>query len=412
MTRTVLVSGAGIAGPALAFWLERRGFAVTVVESAPAPRTGGQAVDLRGAGRTVIERMGLMPAACAACLDQEGIAHVDAAGRHLAEMRVEDLGGDGIVSEYEILRGDLSRILIGATTAEYLWGRRVAALEDGPDAVAVTFSDGEVRTFDLVVGADGPHSGIRRLAFGPEEEFLRPVGGYMAWFTAPDPVGLDGWYEMYTEPGRVASARPDATPGRVKAGLAFLSDPLEYDRRDLDAQRGLVAERMNGMGWATPQLVAAMATADDFYLDLIAQVRMDRWTAGRVALVGDAGYAPCPLTGMGTSLALVGAYVLAGELGRQSSHEAAFAAYEERMRPYVRQGQILPPGGIRGYAPHTRAAIRNRIWSMKLMVSRPLRGLARRLFFSRAEAIDLPVYAELVAAPVIAPQAASSGNAQ
>jgi hypothetical protein len=157
------------------------------------------------------------------------------------------------------------------------------------------------------------------------------------------------------------------------------------------------------MGWVAPELVAAMHTADDFYLDLVAQVRMDRWTAGRVALVGDAGYAPCPLTGMGTSLALVGAYVLAGELGRHASHEAAFAAYEERMRPYVTQGQVLPPGGIRGYAPHTWAAIRNRIWSMKLMVSRPLRGLARKLFFAKAEAIDLPDYDERPAAPMTAP---------
>jgi 2-polyprenyl-6-methoxyphenol hydroxylase-like FAD-dependent oxidoreductase len=407
MTRTVLVSGAGIAGPALAFWLERRGFAVTVVESAPGPRPGGQTVDLRGAGRTVVERMGLMPAVRAACMDQEGIAYVDTTGRHLAEMRVEDLGGDGIVSEYEILRGDLSRILLEATTAEYLWGLRVTALDDGPDGVGVTFSDGGVRTFDLVVGADGPHSGIRRLAFGPEEEFLRPVGGYTAWFTAPDPVGLDGWYEMCNEPGRVASARPDSTPGRAKAGLSFLSEPLEYDRRDLDAQRAIVAERMRGMGWVAPQLVAAMETADDFYLDLVAQVRMDRWTAGRVALVGDAGYAPCPLTGMGTSLALVGAYVLAGELGRHASHEAAFAAYEERMRPYVTQGQVLPPGGIRGYAPQTRAAIRNRIWSMKLMVSRPLRGLTRKLFFAKAEAIDLPDYDERQQASTIAPPAST-----
>ncbi|GAA4539111.1 FAD-dependent monooxygenase [Pseudonocardia xishanensis] len=389
MTRTALVSGAGIAGPTLAYWLVRQGFTVTVVESAPGPRPGGQTVDLRGAGRTIIERMGLMPAVRAACMEQEGLAYVDAEGHHLAEMRVADLGGDGIVSELEILRGDLARILLDATTdCEYLFGTRVTALDDG----TATLSDGTVREFDVIVGADGPHSGIRRLAFGPEERFVRPIGGYTAWFTAPDPVGLEGWYRMYNEPGRVASARPDSVPGRAKAGLSFLSEPLEYDRRDVAAQKALVAERMAGMGWRTPQLVEGMHAADDFYLDLVAQVRMDHWTTGRVALVGDAGYCPSPLTGLGTSLALVGAYVLAGELGRHDSVAEAFAAYEERMRPYVAQAQELPPGGIRGYAPPTHRAIRRGIVMMRLMVSRPLRGLTKRLFFSKAEAIDLPDY--------------------
>jgi 2-polyprenyl-6-methoxyphenol hydroxylase-like FAD-dependent oxidoreductase len=386
MARSVLISGAGIAGPAAAFWLHRVGFAVTVVESAPAPRPGGQTVDLRGAGRTVVERMGLMPAVRARCMAQEGVAYVDATGRHLAEMRVEDLGGDGIVSELEILRGDLAQVLLDATPeAEYLFGTRVTALDGG----RATLSDGSVREFDVIIGADGPHSGIRRLAFGPEEDFTRPIGGYMAWFTAPDPVGLEGWYAMYNEPGRVASIRPDSAPGRAKAGFAWHSAPLGR-LSDVDS-RELVAERMAGMGWVTPQLVAAMREADDFYLDAVAQVRMAHWTRGKVALLGDAGYCPSPLTGMGTSLALVGAYVLAGELATAPA-EQAFARYEAIMRPYVKQGQQLPPGGMKGYAPHTDRAIRNRVRSMKIMVSPMFRGLTRKLFFSKADAIDLPTY--------------------
>jgi 2-polyprenyl-6-methoxyphenol hydroxylase-like FAD-dependent oxidoreductase len=154
MARSVLISGAGIAGPATAFWMHRHGFDVTVVESAPAPRPGGQTVDLRGAGRTVVERMGLMDAVRERCLHQEGIAYVDATGRHLAEMTVADLGGDGIVSELEILRGDLAQVLSDATPdVEYLFGTRVTGLDDR----RVTFADGTVREFDLVVGADGPH---------------------------------------------------------------------------------------------------------------------------------------------------------------------------------------------------------------------------------------------------------------
>ena len=393
--RTVLVSGAGIAGPALAFWLHRHGFAPTVVEAAPGRRPGGQTVDLRGAGRTVIERMGLMPTVRAACVDQRGVAYVDATGRHLARMSVDALDGVGIVSEIEILRGDLADVLVDATRddVEYLYGLRVTALAERADGVEATFSDGLVRHFDLVVGADGPHSGIRGLAFGPEEDVAQPLGGYMAWFTAPAPADLDGWYEMYNEPGLVASMRPDRAPGQVKAGLSFLSGPLTYDRRDLAAQRRIVADRFAGSGGPAPALVEAMATADDFYLETVAQVHLDRWSSGRVVLLGDAGYCPTPLTGMGTSLALVGAYVLAGELARaDGDHDRAFTAYEERMRPYVRQGQELPPGGIEGYAPRTRFAIRLRVLSMRLMISRPLKGLAKKVFFSKADAIDLPDY--------------------
>jgi 2-polyprenyl-6-methoxyphenol hydroxylase-like FAD-dependent oxidoreductase len=394
--RTVLVSGAGIAGPALAYWLRRHGFVPTVVEVAPALRPGGQTVDLRGAGRTVVERMGLMPAIRAACVDQEGVAYVDAEGRHLAEMSVDALDGVGIVSDTEILRGDLVDVLAGATRddVEYLFGLRVTALRQDADDVEVTFSDGSVRRVDLVVGADGPHSGIRALAFGPEEEVTRPLGGYMTWFGAPDDVGLEGWMVMYNEPGRVATMRPDRVPGRMKAGLSFLSEPLAYDRRDLAEQRRLVAERFATSSGPGPALVGAMASADDFYLDAVLQVDMAHWSAGRVVLLGDAGYCPSPVTGMGTSLALVGAYVLAGELARAAGdHERAFRAYEERMRPYVRQGQELPPGGLAGYVPRSRAAIRMRVLATRLMVTRPLKGLTKKMFFSKADAIDLPDYA-------------------
>jgi 2-polyprenyl-6-methoxyphenol hydroxylase-like FAD-dependent oxidoreductase len=400
--QTVLVSGAGIAGPALAFWLRRGGFTPTVVETASGPRPGGQTVDLRGAGRTVVQRMGLLDAAQALVVPQRGIAFVDANGRHRAEMTVEDFDGDGIVSELEVLRGDLTRLLHDATAddVEHLFGRRAVALHDTGDGVEVTFDDGQVRVFDLVVGADGPHSGVRRLAFGPEERFVRPLGGYTAWFTAPDDVGLDGWYEMFNAPGGlVVSLRPDRVPGSAKAGLSFLSAPLDLDRNDLAAARRLVAERFAGVGWQAPALVAAAATADDFYLDAVTQVHLDRWSTGRVVLVGDAGCCPSPLTGMGTSLALVGAYVLAGELARaDGDHRAAFTAYEARMRPYVRQGQQLPPGGMKSYAPTSAFAIRSRILTTRLMVTRPLRGLTKKLFFSHADAIDLPDHPTLVAA--------------
>jgi 2-polyprenyl-6-methoxyphenol hydroxylase-like FAD-dependent oxidoreductase len=395
--KRVLVSGGGLAGPAIAGLLARDGADVTVIEIADGVRPGGQAVDIRGAGRIVMSRMGLLDRARALGLQQQGIADVDRRGRRRTEMTVEDFGGEGMISEIEILRGDLARLLVDASVeagASYAFSTRISSLNEGPGGVDVTLSDGTEMTVDLVIGADGPHSATRRLAFGPEDSFVRPLGGYTAWFTAPESATLDGWYQMFNAPGgRVASLRPGREPGVAKASLSFASGPLAYDRHDLEAQQRLLQDRFAGLGWRVPELLRAAGSADDFYFDALVQVHMANWTLGRIALVGDAAYCPSPLTGLGTSLALVGAYVLAGELAAQPDHRAAFAAYEQIVRPYVDTGQKLPPGGVRSYAPQSQGAIWARWMSTRLMVSRPLRGLTRRLFFSKAGAIDLPKYA-------------------
>ncbi|MFE7117294.1 FAD-dependent monooxygenase [Streptomyces sp. NPDC057654] len=394
----ILISGAGIAGPALAYWLRKAGCGVTIVERAPEPRPGGQTVDLRGAGRTVIERMGLMDRARAECVDQRGLALVDAYGRTTARMPADSFGGEGIVSEIEILRGDLARLLYEATLpdTEYLFDDTVTRIDQDADGVAVTFENAAPRRFGLVVGADGPHSVVRALAFGPEQEFVRPLGLYTAWFTAAagdDDWELDGWYLMHNAPGGlVASARPGRLPGEIKAGLSFRSAPIPYDRRDVAAQQEIVGRRFAGVGWQTPRLVRAMRTAPDFSFDSMGQVRLGRWTRGRVALLGDAGYCATPLTGLGTSLALVGAYVLAGELAAaDGDHRTAFRRYDEVMRPYVTQAQQLPPGGAAGFAPSSRFGIRLRDLSMRQMTRWPMRRLLAAQF-AKAGDIALPEY--------------------
>ncbi|HMG63701.1 MAG TPA: FAD-dependent monooxygenase [Streptosporangiaceae bacterium] len=394
--KRVLVSGGGLAGPAIATLLARDGVDVTVIEIADGVRPGGQAVDIRGAGRSVLSRMGLLDRAREMMLRQHGIADVDSRGRRRTEMTVEDFGGEGMVSEIEILRGDLAQLLVDASVeagASYVFATRISSLVDGPDGVDVTLIDGTELTVDLVIGADGPHSATRRLAFGPEEDFVRPAGGYMAWFTAPESATLHGWYQMFNAPGGlVASLRPGREPGVAKASLSFASGPLAYDRHDIEAQRQLLNDHFAGVGWRVPDLLRAAGGADDFYFDALVQVHMNSWTRGRIALVGDAAYCPSPLTGLGTSLALVGAYVLAGELAARPDCGLAFAGYERIMRPYVDASQKLPPGGIRAYAPQSQRAIWARWMSTRLMASRPLRGLTRRLFFSKAGAIDLPEY--------------------
>ncbi|BBZ48378.1 FAD-dependent monooxygenase [Mycobacterium heidelbergense] len=396
---TVLISGAGIAGPALAYWLDRAGYRVVVVEIADGIRPGGQTVDLRGAGRAVVERMGLLEQMRARCVEQRGIRWVGADGRCRAEMPVEAFGGNGVVSKLEILRGDLADVLYRAAAAgtEYRFGTRITELAQSDDAVAATLSDGTTVRADLVVGADGPHSAVRRLAFGPEEKFVRPLGGYHAWFTAPDTVVLDGWFLMYVAPGGLnASMRPSRDPAMAKAGLAFRSEPLRYDRRNLDEQRELLAARFTGAGWRSDALVAAAREADDFYFDAFAQVHLGTWSSGRLTLVGDAGYCASPLSGMGTSLALVGAYVLAGELGPAADLDAgrlaaALDRYHTVMRPYVDRCQNLP-NGIDGYVPKSAFDVRLMILVMKYVQRWPFRGLAERKWFTTADAINLPDY--------------------
>ncbi|MEV7778488.1 FAD-dependent monooxygenase [Kitasatospora sp. NPDC088351] len=391
----VLISGAGIAGPALAYWLRRAGITVTVVERAPAPRPGGQTVDLRGAGRTVMARMGLLEQARATSVDQRGIAFVDASGRHTARMTADSFGGEGIISEIEILRGDLGRLLYEATRpeTEYLFDDTITALDQDDDGVTVAFEKAEPRRYGLVVGADGLHSAVRALAFGPESAYVRPLNVYTAWFTATDELDLDGWFQMYNAPGGlVASARPGRLPGEIKAGLSFRSPPIAYDRHDTAAQQDMMADRFAGAGWEVPRLLRAMRTAPDFFFDSMGQVRLDHWSRGRVVLLGDAGYCPTPLTGLGTSVALVGAYVLAGELATaDGDHRAAFRNYDRVMRPYVGQAQRLPPGGASGYAPSSALAIRLRDLSMRSMNRWPMRNLLAAQF-AKAGDITLPEY--------------------
>ena len=397
---TILISGAGVAGPALAHWLTRNGYRVVVVELAPGIRPGGQTVDLRGAGRAVVERMGVLDQMVDRCMRQRGVAWVRADGSRRAEMPVEAFDGNGVVSKLEILRGDLVDVLYQDTRdrVEYRFDTRISALEQTDDAVDVTLTDGTTLAVDLVVGADGPHSAVRRMVFGPEERFVKPLGGYHAWFTAPDTAGLDGWYLMYQAPGGLnASMRPSHDAAIGKAGLAFRSEPLTYDRRDLDQQRKLLSDRFAGVGWHAAEFVSAAREAEDFYFDAFTQVHMESWSQGRVTLCGDAGYCASPLSGMGTSLALVGGYVLAGELGpaddgRSAERVAgALKRYATVLRPYVDKCQDLP-AGIDGYAPMSKSDIATTALVMKWMQRWPFRPYAARKFFTTADSIELPEY--------------------
>lgn len=389
----ILVSGGGIAGLALAYWLRRYGFRPTVVERTAALRGGGQAVDLRGAARDVAERMGLMPAIRSAHTGTRGMAYVDKRGRRLAYMDTESFGDSGgAVADIEILRSDLVRILFAAAQdgVEYLFDDSVTALTETRDGVEVAFERSAPRVFDLVVGADGTRSNVRRLAFGPDDDRLTDGGHYLAIFATTTARDLDGWQEMYAMPRRLAGLYP--TGGEARAML-FLGSPVrDIDRRDLDEHRRMFADAFAGEEWEVPRLIEAMWRAPDLYVDRAAKVTMDRWSSGRVVLLGDASFAGS--IGMGTSMALVGAYVLAGELAGNGDHRAAFAAYEHALRDYVTACQKPLPGGERGFLPPTRLEIWLRIQLLRLMTRLPGKGLLTGGLQDTANAVTLKDYRE------------------
>ncbi|MGW5361270.1 FAD-dependent monooxygenase [Actinopolymorpha pittospori] len=396
--KSVLISGASVAGPALAYWLSRYGFRTTVVERAPALREGGYAVDFRGdAHLSVLERMGILGDIEAARTNMGAMSYVNDAGRKIASMPADLFAGD-----VEILRGDLARILHDATRdrTEYVFGDSIADLAEDENGVEVSFEHGAPRRFDLVIGADGLHSRVRALAFGPEQSFVRPSGLSCAIFTTANHLGLDHTGLAYLNPGKVVTMY--SARGNTEAKVVFYFVTKEepgadaashHGRRDPEQQKKLVAQTYAGVGWETPRLLSAMWDATDFYFDSISQVRMDSWTRGRVALLGDAAWCPSPLSGMGTGLAVVGAYVLAGELAAAAGdHRTAFTRYRNVMRDYVLGCQKVGEGVGRWMVPDNRFMAWFVNQNYRLLPYVPWKGQIARSARKTANAIDLASY--------------------
>jgi 2-polyprenyl-6-methoxyphenol hydroxylase-like FAD-dependent oxidoreductase len=386
----VLISGAGIAGPANAWWLAHYGAAVTVVEVAPALRTTGFAVDFRGETHlSVLEKMGVLDDLKAIATGAGAMLFVDENDKEIFLLPAEFAGG-----ELEVMRRDLSRVFYEHTRdkVEYVFGDTIAELTETADGVLVDFSLNGSREFDLVIGADGLHSVVRKLSMGDEAQFVKHLNYYIAGWDMPNEPGLgvDKTQVLYNEPGRMANIMADQRrPDRRIALAIFASPRLDYDWHDVDEHKKLVAEGMAGTGWRTDKLLAALAESDELYFDSISRVYLPHWSAGRCVLVGDAAYG-VTLGGMGVGTSVVGAQVLAGELALAGGdHVAAFGAYEKLLRGYTDKWQRgSNPGEF--MAPSTKFRLAARNWTMRRKFMRTLMIKASKALATNVKLPDYP----------------------
>jgi 2-polyprenyl-6-methoxyphenol hydroxylase-like FAD-dependent oxidoreductase len=387
----VLIVGAGIAGPTLAYWLLRSGHEVTLVEQAPELRRGGYLVDFWGAGFDVADRMGIVPELRRRGYVMAEARAVDRDGHRIAALKPASIMGS--TQRYvSIARSDLAAVIYDALgdAAELMLDDSVHALVDEGDHVRVTFDSGQVRNFDLVVGADGLHSRVRRLTFGPHEQFEKYLDMVVAAFEVQGYRPRDELVAlMHADVGFQAlrlSLRDDVT-------LCLLTvrhhGPAPIG--DRTAQQELLRTRLAGAGWETPAMLELMPVATTFYFDAVSQIRMPSWTHGRVALVGDAAACPSFLAGQGSALAMVESYTLAAELARCRNHTEAFARYQQRLAPLLRSKQDAATGLGLAFAPKNRRQLLVRNTVMRLMGLPGIGDLVMGRSFR--DAVELPTFA-------------------
>lgn len=381
--KNILISGAGIAGTSLAFWLKKFGFNPTVVEIAPQLREGGYAIDFMGAGFDVAEKMGLQPALEKVDMDISKLVFVDTNNREKGSMNYQKVKRLMHNRAYTLLRSDLARVIYNSLDKdiEMIFGDAIAKIEQDSEKVTVTFRSGSTRDFDLLIGADGLHSTVRKLTFGKDAQFEKFYGYYTSSFTIDDFSYGSSAFAMYNTPGRqVAVYSYDGS--KTATFFIFASaGRLQYDHHDTEKQKQILKEEFIHAGWKCPQLLAKIDTASDFYFDSVSQVSMENWSRGRVTLAGDACYCPSLLSGKGSTLAIVGAYVLAGELKEANgNYQVAFKQYENIFKPFMSKKQKSAQSFAKSFVPKSNFGIWLRNQAFRLISLPFLSGLVLNQF--------------------------------
>ena len=394
-SRSVLISGAGIAGPTLAFWLKKAGFEPTVVEDSPALRKGGYVIDFWGLGYEIAERMNLA-------------GDIKRLGYHMREMRIVDdrgerVAGFGINIFNELTggrfvtlrRSDLSRLLVEKIKgqAEVIFGDEVVGLEEQADGVRVQFKQSGERQFDLVIGADGLHSNTRRLLFGTQNQFEKYLGYLIAAFEIRGYHPHDeDVYVIYNAPGRMLG-RVALRDDRTLFLFVFAADVRKLPSViDLAAQKAMLNERFGDGKWECTRILAELDRTEDLYFDRVSQIKMEAWSKGRIALLGDAAFCVSLMAGQGSALAMTAAYVLAGELARAGGqHRVGFANYEKLLRAYISSKQRGAERFAAAFAPRTRWGL---FFRNQVIKACAIPGLARFAFGRDiVDTLRLPEYA-------------------